>query len=322
MYFFLGGEDDKGFVWRQDTGELVFECEGHKDSVISCGFSNDGKFVMTADMSGVVIVLQVDNHAKIWDFESVDLEWCKWHAVLNVLFAGSTDGELYMWKIPSGDTKMFQGHGSKSTVGTLSNNGKELFAGYEDGKLVYWDLKTSTSIFTTNGDNDSILCIDYQKSGNLVACGTREGKIKLYSSPAGKLVNTFLTSTAVSNETEQDEEEMLNSIESIAFSPNEQYLGSASLQGDLDIWDLNTQKRRHSCKHSAGITNMIWSPDLPELIITACLDGVIRIWKALSGELIKEIFGHKGSVLDMMLSYDNKHLLTAGDDQTARIFEI
>ena len=54
-----GGEDDRAYVWNYETGRCLFECTGHTDSVVSCGFSTDMGLVMSADMAGNVRVFKI-----------------------------------------------------------------------------------------------------------------------------------------------------------------------------------------------------------------------------------------------------------------------
>lgn len=120
-----GGEDDKAFVWNIETGEVVFACMEHEDSVVFADFSNDGVYLATADMGGCVRVVKCalvegDQWECVWDYQAGDLAWGKWHPAARVLFCGATAGEIYMWKIPSGDTKVLQGHAQKSECGVVS----------------------------------------------------------------------------------------------------------------------------------------------------------------------------------------------------------
>ena len=66
----------------------MFSVLGHKDSVTCTGFSHDGKYVATADMSGLVQVWKVISGECIWTYEcSADLEvggvlpFCVWLCV-------------------------------------------------------------------------------------------------------------------------------------------------------------------------------------------------------------------------------------------------
>ena len=53
----------------------------------------------------------------------------------NVLFCGTADSEMWMWKIPSGDSKIFQGQGEKNECGAILADGKKAVCGYSDGSL-------------------------------------------------------------------------------------------------------------------------------------------------------------------------------------------
>ncbi|KAK3733715.1 hypothetical protein QZH41_011236 [Actinostola sp. cb2023] len=118
-----GGEDDKAYVWKINDGQIVFDCTGHKDSVTCTAFSHDSKFVSTGDMSGIIKVWKKESGQEVWNFECGDLEWLDWHHSAHVLVAGTADGNVWMWKIPSGDTKTFQGHGCRSTCGMFMKDG-------------------------------------------------------------------------------------------------------------------------------------------------------------------------------------------------------
>lgn len=52
-----GGEDDMAYVWDSASGEVLFECTGHKDSVVEVGFNHDDAYVVTGDMAGLIQVL-------------------------------------------------------------------------------------------------------------------------------------------------------------------------------------------------------------------------------------------------------------------------
>lgn len=90
-----GGEDDLAFIWDIKTGETVFECTGHKDSVTECSFSHDDKYVATGDMGGLIQVWNVENKNLIWCYEGDELEWLVWHHSAHVLLAGVQSGEVF-----------------------------------------------------------------------------------------------------------------------------------------------------------------------------------------------------------------------------------
>lgn len=120
-----GGEDDKAYVWSIETGDVVMDCTGHKDSVIFAGFSFDGAYVATADMAGLIKVWEVNTtNQNQWtvafEYETEDLAWGSWHFGARVLIFGVESGDIYVFKIPSGEMKVLKGHNFKVECGKVS----------------------------------------------------------------------------------------------------------------------------------------------------------------------------------------------------------
>lgn len=93
-----GGGDDKSYLWRCDTGEMMKCLDGHTDSVTAVAFSCDGKYVASAAMDGKV---------RVWNAETGDfcvavdgpdeIIWIDWHPKGNILLAGANDSTIWMW---------------------------------------------------------------------------------------------------------------------------------------------------------------------------------------------------------------------------------
>jgi len=210
----------------------------------------------------------------------------------------------------------------------VSHQMEKIVVGHEDGSIKKWDLKTVTCLFHHKADQGgSVLCLDIlsvgQKNGNLVAYGTEDGIVTLLNSHTGKELGNFNIGVNETDDVlmEEDTEGPINCIESVAFSPCGCYVAGASVNGNLCIWDISVQRLRHKCTSMAGITKLIWDNIEPNYIISACLDGVIRIWDHRNGEISKELTGHLGNILDIGITSNGKYLLTAGDDSSARLFE-
>ena len=63
-----GGGDNTAYLWTTHTQppRFVGELQGHKESVISGGFTADGKFVVTADMNGFIQVFKATKGGEKW----------------------------------------------------------------------------------------------------------------------------------------------------------------------------------------------------------------------------------------------------------------
>lgn len=313
-----GGEDDKAYVWRIQDGETLMECHGHKDSVTCTAFSHDSKLVATGDMSGLITVWDVATQKEVWNFETTDLEWLEWHPEANVLLAGTADGNVWMWKIPSGDCKTFQSHGCRSTCGVFMKDGKRASVGYEDGTLKVWDLRQGMHTFHLSDGTShqgSVTCIDAHRDNVLVATGSEDSTVKVVNANSGKVLSTLAAGF------QSDESDSPPSIEAVGFSPQQPMLATASLSGVLGIWDLSSYRLRQQCKHPGGVVRLKWDHSTP-LVYTGCLDGVVRLWDSRSGSCEREWHGHSGEILDLAVSRDGSFLVTGSGDSTARVFTV
>nr|XP_056717595.1 angio-associated migratory cell protein [Euleptes europaea] len=318
-----GGEDDKAYVWCLSDGELLFECSGHKDSVTCAGFSHDSTFVATGDMSGLIKVWQVDTKEEIWSFEVGDLEWMEWHPQASVLLAGTADGNSWMWKIPGGECKTFQGPNCPATCGHVLPDGKRVVIGYEDGTVRFWDLKQGSSLHVLKGPDGHqgpLTCVASNKDGSLVLTGSVDCHAKLVNSATGKVAFVFKAESFVPKPSaSRSEEAESNSVESLGFCNVMPLAAVGYLDGTLAIYDLATQTLRHKCQHESGIVRLLWEEDSP-VVYTCSLDGAVYLWDARSGKLISEYRGHSAEILDFALNKDASIVVTTSGDHQAKVF--
>ncbi|KAJ8403475.1 hypothetical protein AAFF_G00352470 [Aldrovandia affinis] len=315
-----GGEDDKAYVWRINDGEVVFECTGHKDSVTCASFSHDSKLVATGDMAGLMKVWKVETKEEVWSFEVGDLEWMEWHHSAPVLLAGTADGSVWMWKIPGGDCKTFQGPGCQATCGKILPDGKRAVVGYEDGIVRFWDLKQGNAIHVlkgTDGHQGALTCIAYNKDGSLVLTGSVDSNAKLINTVTGKVVGVLSIEEGKAKDSTADEADS-NSVESVGFCNVLPLAAVAYLDGTLAIYDMSTNLR-HRCQHKAGIVHLRWEEG-SAVVSTCSLDGAVRLWDARSGNIVSEYRGHNAEILDFALNREASLAVTASGDHKAKVF--
>ncbi|CAM9936833.1 unnamed protein product [Lampetra planeri] len=326
-----GGEDDLAYVWRVGDGEILFPCTGHKDSVTCAGFSHDSSMVATGDMSGLIKVWSSATAQELWSFEVSDLEWIEWHHKAPVLLAGTNSGEVWMWKIPAGDCRTFQGPGCQSMCGKIFPDGKGAVVGYEDGTVRIWDLKQSTPVFTfkgKDGHQGSVTCLAVHDDGTLVLTGSVDRTASLLNVATGKVLHVFTLDAKVgmgsgAGAAVEDEEEAgsSNSVESVGFCKVHPLIAVGYLDGTLVIWDVPSQTLRHRLQEGVGVVKLQW--DLSSATLFVCsLDGRVRLYDGRSGASAGLLQGHRGEVLDFALSRDSSMLVTASGDHTAKVFHL
>ena len=93
-------------------------------------------------------------------------------------------------------------------------------------------------------------------------------------------------------------------MEAVGFSSHLPLAASAGVDGKLLVWDLNALCQRGSPGvHPDAVTSMAWHPAQP-LVVTACLDGVVRCWDLRTSAAVRQFGGHTAGLLDVALSPD------------------
>ncbi len=108
----------------------------------------------------------------------------------------------------------------------------------------------------------------------------------------------------------------------LAVSPKDDWLAAynpGKEPGELIVIDTATyEQRRPLAGHSGKITGVNFSPDGSRLVSSG-MDGLVKVWKSLSGELLKEI-KHDRAVRNAVWSPDGKSLATCAEDDVIRLF--
>jgi WD40 repeat protein len=89
---------------------------------------------------------------------------------------------------------------------------------------------------------------------------------------------------------------------------------------------LDVMQCRHVCHHPAGVIKLLWHPTEP-IVYSCTVEGLIYVWDARSGQLLKTLAGHTDMVLDMAFipafgGNPVAGLLTASDDESVRLFSV
>ena len=305
-----GDAADTCFVWRLSDGETLTTLTGHADSVVAVRFTNDGALGMTAAMDGTVRVY----NAADWSLRHVlsgpasELEWIDVHPHGPIIIAGSADSTVWMWSAATGQCmNVLSGHSGVVTAGAFSSDGKIIVSGDDHGDLIVFQPKSAEVVHRIRQLHDTaITAIAVHPTSRLLVTGGADGSVCLVSAETGKRLSK-LTAHA-------------DSVEAIAFSPtNPKLVATAAVDGLLRVHDTSTGASRVECRHNDPVTALVWH-STTQRIVSSAMDGRVRMWDALTGQLIREYTGHTAPVLGLTLT--GSRILSFGDDHTLLLFDV
>ena len=112
----------------------------------------------------------------------------------------------------------------------------------------------------------------------------------------------------------------LNSVCSVAYSPDGTKIISGSFDNTIKIWDANTGECLQTLEgHSHYVWSVAYSPDGTK-IVSGSYDNTIKIWDANTGACLQTLTGHSGGVESVAYSPDGTKIISGSWDRTVKIW--
>lgn len=338
-----GGGDNAAHLWTSHSQPPKFAgtLEGHTESVITGGFTSDGKFLVTADMTGKVIVNASQKGGSRWNKtaelqEVEEVIWLKCHPTIPGVFAfGATDGSVWCYQIDeqSGSVEQLMSgfaHQEDCTAGEFVNvhqgeNVLQFVTTATDGSIVGWNGFTAQQLFKISKEELKgvetpwVTVARAPETGNaaLVACGSNNGVLTVINANNGSVLHL-----ATVMELQPGQDDIVASVEAIAWSPRVSLMAVGLVSGSVLIYDTTTWRLRHKVSLEDSVTKILIDD---ENMFISCINGKVYEFDIRSGQEKFVCVGHNMGVLDFVL-YKRQdaptRLITAGDEGVSLIFEI
>lgn len=315
-FVLTGGEDDLAYIWKISGEETFRKIDGHKDSVSHVGFSPNDKYYFTADLSGFIQLFELKDNKKIWEFEVGDVMWVMWHPIVPILLAGAVDGSVWMWKVPSFETKTIQLSSTPPVDATFLSSNRHLAVGYQDGTVKVICLKSGEATLSVDTKQE-ITCVGISHDMKLLMTGTPNSSVCLVAAEAQRLITSLTEHPAGYTAPENSPSD---SVEHITFHPTRHVAAVSYVDNKVCLWDTALQRLRTTLAHPDGVVKSSWAGDSEHHLVTCCLDGVVRVWDVDQNEIIAEVTGHRDQLLDMKIS--ENLVVTADDSGVVKVFRI
>ena len=107
---------------------------------------------------------------------------------------------------------------------------------------------------------------------------------------------------------------------SVNFSPNGEYLATASSDHTARLWDLSGKQLTEFKGHVDEVLSISFSPD-GQYLATASADGTAKLWD-LSGNQLAHFKRHQGEVGSVSFSPNGKYIATGSVDCTVWLWDL
>ncbi|MCT7952147.1 AAA-like domain-containing protein [Ancylothrix sp. C2] len=108
-------------------------------------------------------------------------------------------------------------------------------------------------------------------------------------------------------------------VNCVSFSPQGDYIATASNDGTAILWDLSGKKCVELKNHQGSVPALAFN-NTQNLVITGCENGIVRVWD-LAGKLLTQFKAHPRRITSLNFSSCGKLIATASEDGTAKVWD-
>ncbi len=313
-------DDNTVGLWELETGKKFATLRGHTSAVMSAQFSTDGTKIVTASL---------DHTARIWDVvtgkellalhgHADSLNRAQFSPDGTKIVSASDDNSARIWDSITGkEIATLKGHTSYVRSAQFSPDGTKIVTASWDGTARIWNAVTEQELVTLRVPEGSVNIAQFSPDGTKVVTASLDNTSRIWDAFTGKELGILKGHTG--------------NITSVQFSPDGSRIVTASWDTSAKIWDTATGKELVTLRgHSAPLNDARFSLDGSK-IVTASGTGVrvqafnyqdtsVRVWDASTGKEISVLRGHTDIVNSAQFSPDNTKIVTASDDNTARLY--
>lgn len=233
------------------------------------------------------------------------------------LAVGTTTGAVELWDCANFKRlRSMAGHSAR--VGALSWNSHVVSSGARSGQIVHHDVRQREHVIGTVSAHGQEICgLKWSPDGKFLASGGNDNLLKIWSVAGGgfhsknKPIHSFNHHVAA--------------VKALAWCPWQNNIlasGGGTADRHIRFWNINSGVCVNAIDTKSQVCSLLWSTHYKEIVSGhGFANHEIIIWKYPTMTKVTELLGHTSRVLHLAMSPDGTTVLSAGADETLRLWK-
>ena len=269
-------------------------------------YSPDGAYLAAASATGQVVLWHTESK------KSQTLQQLTKEPIVSLelspdgfLAAGDAAGNFVGWQLGSDRTEKMTGLAAAVTCiafGPAEANDLQLVLGLSNGTLVFVDESGLSK--RPSEHRGGVKRAVYHPNGELLITAGAGGKLTWRNAKTRRRVES---TQAHSSE-----------ISSLVFSPDARMIASGDWNGEVKVWDAESNKQKAAFHQPDAVSGIAWSSSG---LVTGSWDGSLRIWSIETAKMVHRIdTGHV--IHDVAVALDSATIATVSGRDRVEFWRI
>jgi hypothetical protein len=260
------GSDGKFLLWniRSKSFSVLYQ---HKGALFSIDIGLP--YIAIGDRFGIIHIFKQEKDSIIpfrqKQLHSSGIDHISFGAAHNQVLSVSYDGNAYIWDFINDWLQHLHKSPYPLYTGLFVDQDRITVIGGKERILHFFQTENQFSIKTFQLHGNTIRCLAYDPSHNLLASGDLDGKVILYQ------LNTLQIHAILAQLPQKP-------VRTLLFSPDGSYLFIGYSDGEICVLQVENEKVVHWLKNPSPLWDIAISPN-GKALASALADGTIRIWE-------------------------------------------
>ncbi|XP_055374438.1 cell division cycle protein 20 homolog [Condylostylus longicornis] len=234
----------------------------------------------------------------------------------HILAIGNNNGAVELWDCSKVKRlRVMEGHTAR--VGSLAWNSYICTSGSRDGSIIHHDVRQRDhNILTLRSHTQEVCGLKWSVDFKYLSSGGNDNIVNIWS--------TATEGSVTGSEplyTFNQHQAAVRALAWCPWIPNILATGGGTADRHIKFWNVSNGCLINSVDTKSQVCSLLWSKNYKELISAhGYANNQLTIWKYPSMIKQAELTGHTSRILQMAMSPDGSTVISAGADETLRLW--